>query len=358
MDNNDVLLSLQGISKRFRTSNGFITAARDVSFTVARGEIMAMVGESGSGKSTVGRIVAGLVAPDGGEVVISGETIRAGENDIRVKIKDIRKQISLNRKIIKGCLRSGADSDRNAEVLINENKYLQNELVLLEESLRGAVSVNRKWSKRAHPDIRMVFQDPTASLNPRMTVEETVGEALLAIGVKDKMEISSRVGEVLDAVGMPKSSLGRYPHEFSGGQKQRIGIARAVITRPALLIADEPLSALDVSVGAQVANLILDLSAEMGMAVLFIAHDLSLVKRICDRVGVMYKGRMVELASARELFGSPMHPYTKSLLSAIPPPDPVKAKNATRVEILPETYIPGGALRDIGGEHYVLGEDQ
>ena len=353
----DVLLSLDGINKRFKTSNGLITAARDVSFTVGRGEIMAMVGESGSGKSTVGRIVAGLVAPDGGEVAISGETVRAGEIDLGARIKEIKKKISANNRIINKGHKDDGNSYECAEILVDDNNNLLKELNLLEETLRRAVLVNRKWRKRAHPDIRMVFQDPTASLNPRMTVEETVGEALLAIGIKDKAEISSRVRDVLGAVGMPKSSLGRYPHEFSGGQKQRIGIARAVITRPALLIADEPLSALDVSVGAQVANLILDLSGEMGMAVLFIAHDLSLVKRICDRVGVMYKGRMVELAPCADLFNSPMHPYTKSLLSAIPLPDPKAAKSNTRVEVLHENYMPRGEFTDLGGGHYVLRED-
>ena len=356
-DKEDVLLSVENVNKRFKTSDGFISAARDVSFSVGRGEIMAMVGESGSGKSTVGRIVAGLVPPDGGDVIISGERIRAGEVDIRARIKDVKRRITENRRLLAKYTPESRVTDKEAKSLEDDNNDLQNELNLLGESLKSAIGVNRKWRKRAHPDIRMVFQDPTASLNPRMTVEETVGEALLAIGIRDKAEISSRVAGVLDAVGMPKSALGRYPHEFSGGQKQRIGIARAVITRPALLIADEPLSALDVSVGAQVANLILDLSEELGMSVLFIAHDLSLVKRICHRVGVMYKGRMVELASADCLFDSPMHPYTKSLLSAIPHPDPKAAKACTRVEILPENYIPRGEFTDVGGGHYVLVEN-
>ena len=353
----DILLEVRGINKKFKTSNGYITASRDIGFSVKRGEIMGMVGESGSGKSTIGRIVAGLVFPDGGEILMSGEKIRVGESDIRAKIKETKRRIKDNARILARSKSAEGIANEDRILIENDNDCLLKELEMLNDSLESARTVNRKWYKKAHPDIRIVFQDPTASLNPRMTVEETVGEALLALGIKDKREIYSRVLKILDEVGMPKSALGRYPHEFSGGQKQRIGIARAVITRPTLLIADEPLSALDVSVGAQVANLILDLSEELGMSVLFIAHDLSLVKRICHRVGVMYKGRMVELATRDALFSSPMHQYTQSLLSAIPHPDPRTAKARSRVEILPENYIPRGRFIDIGGGHYVLSEN-
>ena len=185
--------------------------------------------------------------------------------------------------------------------------------------------------KDAVTDIQMIFQDPVASLNPRMTVREIISEGLVIRGERDKDLIDQKVYEILELVGMRREHAGRYPHEFSGGQRQRIGIARSVIMHPELLIADEPISALDVSVQAQVINLLNDLRNSLHLTVLFIAHDLSVVKYFSDRIGVMYLGKLVELATAEELFAHPLHPYTKSLLSAIPLPDPHSERNRVRI---------------------------
>ena len=184
----------------------------------------------------------------------------------------------------------------------------------------------------------MIFQDPIASLDPRMTVGQIIAEGLVIRGEKDKKKIDEKVYEVLEMVGLVREHAGRYPHEFSGGQRQRIGVARAVIMNPELIIADEPVSALDVSIQAQVINLLDDLRHKMGLTVLFIAHDLSVVKYFSDRIGVMYFGKLVELATSDELFAHPLHPYTRSLLSAIPMPDPDYEKQRKRI-----TYVP---LRD------------
>lgn len=304
----EVLLSASDLRMSFKGASGRVDALSGVSFDVFSREIFGIVGESGSGKTTVGRIISGLYAPTSGCVRLGDELIALGEDEL-------------------GKMKRSAPTDY--------------------KRLRRVMK-----SGRAHPEIRMVFQDPTASLNPRMNVLEQVGEALLAIGVRDKGRIGDEVRRAIADVGLPPSCLYRYPHEFSGGQRQRIGIARAIITKPRLLIADEPVSALDVSVGAQVVNLIYDLARDRGMSVIFIAHDLSLVRHVCDRVAVMYKGRIVELAESEELFRHPTHHYTVALLSAIPEPDPFFAKRAVR-----RTYDGGGLegeLCEVSHGHFVL----
>ncbi|MBQ0108959.1 MAG: ATP-binding cassette domain-containing protein [Clostridiales bacterium] len=209
--------------------------------------------------------------------------------------------------------------------------------------------------------IQMIFQDPTASLNPRMTVKEIISEGLVINGIKDKQYLEDKVYEILELVGLVREHAGRYPHEFSGGQKQRIGIARSVVMRPEMIIADEPVSALDVSIQAQVINLLNDLRSQLGLTILFIAHDLSVVKYFSDRIGVMYYGKMVELASSDELFAHPMHPYTRSLLSAIPLPDPHSEKNRTRIvynKLADHDYsVQGPTMREIIPGHFVYCND-
>ena len=207
----------------------------------------------------------------------------------------------------------------------------------------------------------MIYQDPIASLDPRMTVREIISEGLAIRGIKDKEYIDKKVFEMLELVGLVREHAGRYPHEFSGGQRQRIGIARAIIMEPELLIADEPISALDVSIQAQVINLLNELRERLGLTILFIAHDLSVVKYFSDRIGVMYYGNMVELAETEELFAHPMHPYTRSLLSAIPLPDPRTEKLRTRIIYNPlathDYSTDKPSLREILPGHFVRCND-
>ncbi|MDP3179098.1 MAG: ATP-binding cassette domain-containing protein, partial [Spirochaetaceae bacterium] len=213
--------------------------------------------------------------------------------------------------------------------------------------LRGFITSN----------IAMIFQDPVESLNPRMTVREIVGEGLKIRGVKDERELDRRVYEMLDKVGLTREHASRYPHEFSGGQRQRIGIARAIITNPTLIIADEPVSALDVSIRAQVINLLNDLKRDLGLTMIFVAHDLSVVKYFSDRIGVMNCGKLLEIAASEDLYRHPIHPYTRSLLSAIPQPNPISERKRVRVEYDPakehdySTEKPG--LVEIAAGHFV-----
>ena len=211
--------------------------------------------------------------------------------------------------------------------------------------------------KKFYTDIQMIFQDPIASLDPRMTVKQIIAEGLVINGEKDKKVIEKKVYDALEMVGLVREHAGRYPHEFSGGQRQRIGVARAVVMEPELIIADEPVSALDVSIQAQVINLLDDLREKMGLTVLFVAHDLSVVKYFSDRIGVMYYGKMVELADSDELFAHPLHPYTRSLLSAIPMPDPEYEKQRKRITYVPlkehDYSVDGPTMREITPGHFV-----
>lgn len=206
--------------------------------------------------------------------------------------------------------------------------------------------------------MQMIFQDPIASLNPRMTVREIIAEGLRIQGIKDEKYIDEKVYGVLEKVGMVREHAGRYPHEFSGGQRQRIGIARAIVMEPELIIADEPVSALDVSIQAQVVNLLNELREEMGLTIMFIAHDLSVVKYFSDRIIVMYFGKIVEIAEADELFEHPLHPYTKSLLSAIPLPDPHYEKQRKRIVYIPQEVhdysIEAPELKEVTPGHFVM----
>lgn len=211
--------------------------------------------------------------------------------------------------------------------------------------------------RRAQKQIQMIFQDPTACLDPRMTVREIIAEGLIVNGLHDRRQIEREVFAAMEQVGLPAEYAGRYPHAFSGGQRQRIGIARAIVMKPKLLIADEPLSALDVSVQAQIINLLNDLRRELGLTILFVAHDLAVVKYFSDRIAVMHDGRIVESAPSKELFAEPMHPYTVSLLSAIPIPDPRRERRRVRVNDTPQDTC-RRQLRCVRGEHFVLATPQ
>ncbi len=262
----NTLLKIENVSKSFSASEGLffktnkkVKALDEVSFDIKKGEILGIVGESGCGKSTLGRVILRLLDADSGKVYFDGNDILSLS---KIKMREIRR------------------------------------------------------------DMQIVFQDPFASLNPRMRVGELIGEPLKMHGMKDHREINKRVEEIIRLVGLDKYHLKKYPHEFSGGQRQRICIARALILKPKLVICDEAVSALDVSIQSQIINLLNDLKDELGLTYMFISHDLSVVKHISDRVGVMYLGKIVEITSTENIFNEPRHPYTQALISAIPIPDP------------------------------------
>ena len=295
MADQNTILEVKNLKKYFKVGAGMLHAVDDVSFHIEKGTTLGVVGESGCGKTTTGRTIIRLYDPTGGEVLFDGR-------DISGKMtKDLRSYLTSN--------------------------------------------------------ISMIFQDPIESLNPKMTIEEIVGEGLKVRGQKDRDEIHRQVVEMLEKVGLVEEHATRYPHEFSGGQRQRIGIARAIITKPKLVIADEPVSALDVSVQAQVINLLNDLKDEMGLSILFIAHNLSVVKYFSDRIGVMYYGHLVEVANGDDLYKNPLHPYTKALLSAIPEPNPITERTRKRVDYDPERdhdySVEKPSMVEVEPEHFV-----
>ena len=328
MDEN-VLLRVENLSQHF----GGLKAVNNVSFDIKKGEVFGLVGESGCGKTTTGRSIIKLYNITSGNIYFKGQRIGAGTLSYKEAIANAKKTCEEEIAAIKA-----GDAPNKAQ-LIKEKKA---ELSAFVATQRSEIASAKRDNTHADRDlvtrIQMIFQDPIASLDPRMTVREIISEGLVIRGMKDKAKIDEMVYKVLETVGLVREHAGRYPHEFSGGQRQRIGVARAVIMNPELIIADEPVSALDVSIQAQVINLLNELREELGLTILFIAHDLSVVKYFSDRIGVMYFGKMVELADADELFKHPMHPYTRSLLSAIPLPDPEYEKNRQRI-----TYVP---LRD------------
>ncbi len=272
---NDVLVSVKDLKKYFPITAGVLSrvvghvkAVDGVSFDIKRGETLGIVGESGCGKTTTGRVMLRLLEATEGEVLFEGRNLFEMPHE---ELRELRR------------------------------------------------------------DMQIVFQDPYASLNPRMTVGDIIGEPLEIHGVAKGEEKRRRVRELLEIVGLDASHMRRYPHEFSGGQRQRIGVARALALNPKLIICDEPVSALDVSIQSQVLNLLEELQEEFDLTYMFIAHDLSVIKHISDRVGVMYVGQIVELADKDEMFANPLHPYTEALLSAIPVPDPVLQKERERI---------------------------
>lgn len=264
------ILEVKHLKQYFKNGRNVTKAVDDVSFDIYEGETFGLVGESGSGKTTTGRSILQLYKPTSGEVIFEGKNV-AG-------VKSHKDKLAFTR------------------------------------------------------DAQMIFQDPYASLNPRMTVEDIIAEGLdIHHLVKDKAERSKRVEELLETVGLNESHASRFPHEFSGGQRQRIGIARALAVEPKFIVADEPISALDVSIQAQVVNLMIELQKKRGLTYLFIAHDLSMVKFISDRIGVMHYGKLLEVGPADDVYDRPLHDYTKSLISAVPIPDPEVERSRTRI---------------------------
>lgn len=264
---------MRNLKQYYHQDHTVVKAVDDVSFTVQAGETLGLVGESGSGKSTIGRAIVNLYQPTDGQILYQGKAL----------------------------------SDLSKGERLDYNK-----------------------------DVQMIFQDPYASLNPRMKVQDIVAEGMEVHGlVASKSERDAKVAELLASVGLSPEHALRYPHEFSGGQRQRIGIARALAVEPKFIVCDEPISALDVSIQAQIINLLQGLQEERGLTYLFIAHNLAMVKYFSDRIGMMYRGRMVELATAEALYEHPLHPYTQSLLSAIPLPDPDQDRQRQRIVYQP-----------------------
>ncbi|MGF7049308.1 peptide/nickel transport system ATP-binding protein [Paenibacillus sp. DS2015] len=312
------LLQVENLKKYFPITGGVfsrtvghVKAVDDISFHINKGESLGLVGESGCGKSTVGRTILRLHEKTAGNVLFKGQDI---------------------------------------------------------------YELPKKELRNLRPKIQIVFQDPYSSLNPRVKVGDAIGEALLDHGLVSYRELKERVLETMNICGLASYQYNRYPHEFSGGQRQRIGIARALIMNPEFIVADEPVSALDVSIQAQIINLLSDLQQDKGLTYLFISHDLSVVEHLCDRVGVMYLGSMVEMAPKRELFSNPLHPYTKALMSAIPIPDPTLKRDRVvlKGDIPSPANPPSGCkfhtrcpiasdickqqvpeYKDVGGEHFV-----
>lgn len=380
MPEQEVLLRVEHLCQYFKTNK----AVDDVTFDIKKGEVFGLVGESGCGKTTTGRSIIKLYDITSGNIYFKGKRVAAGTASYKKAIAKAREEmktadparkdelkrlIADQRAQMKAAINDHKNCDKMYAGLMVEDVEKKYQPLLAAatgdelEKLKKKYAYEKRIAKKQRfiTQIQMIFQDPIASLDPRMTVYETIAEGLVIRGEKDKEVIDEKVYKVLELVGLVREHASRYPHEFSGGQRQRIGVARAVVMNPELIIADEPVSALDVSIQAQVINLLNELRHKLGLTILFIAHDLSVVKYFSDRIGVMYFGKLVELATSDELFANPLHPYTQSLLSAIPLPDPHFEKQRQRIKYDPlkahdySTQQP--TLREVAPGHFVQCND-
>ncbi len=384
----EVLLRVEHLCQYFRMGKSELKAVDDVSFDIKKGEVFGLVGESGCGKTTTGRSIIKLYNITSGNIYFKGIRIGAGIRSYQDAIakkkaeykekaasvdagqaaklkKELDDFILEQKAAIKAAKRDQKNCDRMyaekrvAEVKEKYEPMIEKATAGQREKLQKEYQDELRKAKRTKlvTQIQMIFQDPIASLDPRLTVREIISEGLIIKGERDKEAIDKKVYEMLELVGLVREHASRYPHEFSGGQRQRIGVARSIIMNPEMIIADEPVSALDVSVQAQVINLLNELREKFGLTIMFVAHDLSVVKYFSDRIGVMYFGKLVELAPSDELFKNPLHPYTKSLLSAIPLPDPIYEKQRVRIVYNPlaehDYSVDKPTLREIKPGHFI-----
>ena len=387
----EVLLKVENLCQYFKMDGGELKAVDNVSFEIHKGEVFGLVGESGCGKTTTGRSIIKLYNITSGNVYFKGIRIAAGKRSYQDAIKKARadykegakqnpekaaqlkeqmeKTIAEQRNLMKQAEHDQKNCDKEyarQQMAAVKAKY---EPLLAKAQGEEKTKLTAEYTNEIRKarktklvtQIQMIFQDPIASLDPRMTVREIIAEGLVIQGERDEKVIDQKVAEMLELVGLVPEHATRYPHEFSGGQRQRIGVARSVIMNPEVIIADEPVSALDVSVQAQVINLLNDLRERFGLTLLFIAHDLSVVKYFSDRIGVMYFGKMVEMATSDELFAHPLHPYTRSLLSAIPLPDPIYEKTRQRITYNPlaehDYTVDKPSFREVEPGHFVMCND-
>ena len=408
-DSKEVLLKVEHLEQYFKFGRNTLKAVDDVSFEIYKGEVLGLVGESGCGKTTTGRSIIRLYDITGGSVYLEGKRICAGIRPYKEAVRQAKDKFKIESKKLKDEYKKkvadGSATDEDKLELDNKISDLESEMLdvvsknadLIAAAKFDHKNCNKEFARfemqkvtdeyqpkldaetdpekhlalekeykaklklaskdRIMNKMQMIFQDPISSLDPRMTVHDIIAEGLVIRGIKDKEFIDKEVYRVLELVGLVPEHASRYPHEFSGGQRQRIGIARAVVLNPELIIADEPVSALDVSIQAQVINLLNELRDKMGLTTLFIAHDLSVVKYFSDRIAVMYFGKIVEITTSDELFKHPLHPYTKSLLSAIPLPDPHYEKTRRRIIYNPiaehDYSVEGPSMREVAPGHFV-----